>query len=355
MKIKSNVREYEVSYHQEISDCLSQSASAENICTIVDANVYDLYRKQIDQFMNKGQILVIDALESNKSFEKVGEYILKLLEMKVKKTTHLLVIGGGIIQDIGGFIASILFRGIGWSLVPTTLLAQCDSCIGSKTSMNIAKFKNQLGTFYPPAKVLISTEFLKTLKPQDLNSGVCEAMKLAMIEGTGASDTMRASLSKGLTQKSLLQITEQSLKIKKVYIEEDEFDKGRRNLLNYGHTFAHAFESASQYEIPHGIAVGLGIWAANFYSLKMKLINEEQYRLAYSDISPWCRDFILRLTSCSLEEILKSMKTDKKNTVDQIGFILTSGYGKMKREFMSAEDSKELMISFLEEASKLRN
>ena len=353
MKIKSNVREYEVSYHSSFSDCLKVGTLTGSYCIIVDANVYEIYRNELDQHLKSFPILVIDALESNKSFEKVGEYIINLLEMKCKKDTQLLVIGGGILQDIGGFIASILYRGISWTLIPTTVLAQCDSCIGSKTSMNIASFKNQLGTFYPPARVLITTQVLSSLTQQDMNSGVCEAVKLAMIESSEASDIMRSSLKEGLTQKTLLEICDQSLRIKKIFIEEDEFDKGRRNLLNYGHTFAHAFESASKYKIPHGIAVGLGIWAANYFSLKLGMIDNDQYENAVKDISPWCEDFIPTLKHLSLDDIMKSMKTDKKNTVDRIGFILTSGYGKMQRSYMSVDEAKDFMTVFLQELVRL--
>jgi 3-dehydroquinate synthase len=353
MKIKSNVREYEVSYHSSFSDCLKVGTLTGSYCIIVDANVYKIYRNEIDLHLSNFPILVIDALESNKSFEKVGEYIIKLLDMKCKKDTHLFVIGGGILQDIGGFIASILYRGVNWTLVPTTVLAQCDSCIGSKTSMNIASFKNQLGTFYPPSCVLITTQVLSSLTQQDQISGVCEAVKLAMIESLEASDLMRSSLKQGLTQKTFLEICDQSLQIKKKFIEEDEFDKGRRNLLNYGHTFAHAFESASKYEIPHGIAVGLGIWAASYFSLKLGMIENNQYENAVKDISPWCQDFVPALKRLSLDEIMKSIKTDKKNTVDRIGFILTSGYGKMQRSYMPVDEAKVFMTDFLQELGRL--
>lgn len=346
MVIKSSVRNYEVFFHSEFAACLEQVAQIAGTVTLVDAKVYELYQPVIDAKV-RGPLIKITALEENKTFEKVGDYILDVLAAGCKKNSHLVVIGGGILQDIGGFIASILFRGIEWTLIPTTVLAQCDSCIGSKTSMNIAKYKNQLGTFYPPRNVLISSSVLKTLTPGDVLSGACEAIKLAMIEGPAAMQQMKEALAGGLTQPAFEKITRQSLEIKKVYIEEDEYDRGRRNLLNYGHTFGHAFESVSKYEIPHGIAVGLGMEAANFFSWKRGLITESQYVEARDDLKPWCGEHRRRLSAFKADELMGAMKTDKKNTANQIGFILTEGYGKMLRQHLSFEESRMYLEEFL--------
>ncbi len=343
MKIKSKIHEYELCYYPDFSSCLAKVSENENICFLIDDQVHKIYEPVLTPYLKDSQLLKIEALESNKSFEKVGEYIVELLNLKCKKSTTLIVIGGGVLQDIGGFIASILFRGINWKLIPTTVLAQCDSCIGSKTSINIGNFKNQLGTFYPPNEILVTTQVLSTLKESDIKSGICEAIKLAMIEGPEAVHEMNSNLKK----KDLLPIAEQSLNIKKKYIEEDENDKGIRNILNYGHTFGHSFESASNYQIPHGIAVGLGIIAANFFSFKLGMITQKQYQQSVEDISPWCSDYYSELHKISVDQMMNSMKTDKKNTTTQIGFILTSGYGKMQRCYLDLEKSKELLAVFM--------
>jgi len=346
MEIKSSVRNYKVQFAKDFSDSLKEASAIPNAYTIVDANVYRLYKDAITAHI-KGPLLEIVAVEENKTYEKTGEYIRQVLEMGIRKNNQLIVIGGGIVQDIGAFMASILFRGIEYTLIPTTLLAQCDSCIGSKSSMNIANYKNQLGTFYPPTRVLVSASVLDTLTAQDLHSGICEALKLAMIESRAAAVKMGGTLKGGLNSEVLQAAVKQALEIKKVYIEEDEFDKGRRNLLNYGHTFGHAFESKSGYKIPHGIAVGIGMIAANYFSWKQGLIAEQEYREAYDLMNPWTKEFFSELKRLNVDDLIGAMKNDKKSSAGQIGFILTRGFGKMERSFMSFEDSRRLLADWL--------
>lgn len=347
MEIKSSVRNYTVHFANEFAESVKEAAAIPNAFTVVDANVYRLY-KDIITAQIKGPLIEITAVEENKTFEKTGEYIRQLLEMGIRKNNQLVVIGGGIVQDIGAFMASILFRGIEYTLLPTTLLAQCDSCIGSKSSMNIANYKNQLGTFYPPTRVLISASVLGTLVEQDLHSGICEALKLAMIEGRDASKKMDESLKNGLNSEALQVAVRQALEIKKVYIEEDEFDKGRRNLLNYGHTFGHAFESKSGYKIPHGIAVGIGMVAAKYFSWKRGMITEAEFNEARELMNPWVKEFMPELRKLNVDDLIGAMKNDKKSSAGQIGFILTRGFGKMERSFLPVEESRQILKDWLQ-------
>jgi 3-dehydroquinate synthase len=353
MDITSYIRKYKVNFCLTLRDCLEKYSKDENAFALIDSNVYRLYKEEIVNSFHLNNIIIIDALETNKSFERIGEYIVKLLEINFRKNSQLIVVGGGVLQDIGGFISSILYRGVTWSLIPTTLLAQCDSCIGSKTSLNILNFKNQLGTFYPPTEINICTEVIQTLTKEDISSGVCEALKLAMIESEIQVDEMSKSLS--IKDKlSYLNIVKQCLTIKKKYIEEDEMDKGIRNLLNYGHTFGHAFESTSAYIIPHGIAVGIGIIAANYFSYRMNLQLEEDYRRSFNLIIPWVRSHISIVKTLNIDSLLNIMKSDKKNTSNQIGFVLTRGYGKMERIYLNYDSAKELLKEFIFEIEKLK-
>jgi len=346
MEIKSSQRNYKVEFTSEFAQSLKVASAIPNAYTLVDANVFRLYKDLISAHI-KGPMLEIVAIEENKTYEKTGEYIRQLLESGIRKNNQLIVIGGGIVQDIGAFMASILFRGIDYTLLPTTLLAQCDSCIGSKSSMNIANYKNQLGTFYPPTRVLVSASVLETLTTQDMHSGICEALKLAMIEGRMATEKMANALKSGLGGEATQTVVRQALEIKKVYIEEDEFDKGRRNLLNYGHTFGHAFESKSGYKIPHGIAVGIGMVAANYFSWKKDMISEAEYLEVLELMNPWTKDFTSELRKLSVDDLIGAMKNDKKSSSNQIGFILTRGFGKMDRTFMPFEDSRKILSDWM--------
>lgn len=145
---------------------------------IIDARVADLYAVPLASVLAAPSTLRIDATEPNKSLERMPAYVLHLLDHGLRRDCTLVAIGGGIIQDIVCFIAATLMRGLPWTFYPTTLLAQADSCIGSKSSINVGRFKNQLGTFTPPAEIQLSTDVLDTLDEADIRSGLGEIIKV---------------------------------------------------------------------------------------------------------------------------------------------------------------------------------
>src|SRR5581483_3202456 len=188
---------------------------------------------------------------------------------KIRRNHVLVAIGGGIIQDITCFLAATMLRGLPWNFIPTTLLAQADSCIGSKSSINAGEAKNILGTFTPPARVDVSTRFLKTLDERDIRSGIGEMLKVHAIEGPQSFDQIAHDYENILSDDSvMLHYIRRSLDIKKRIIEIDEFDRGPRNVMNYGHSFGHAIESATDFAVPHGIAVTLGMDLANYTAVR---------------------------------------------------------------------------------------
>ena len=224
-------------------------------------------------------VRVIEASEGAKSLDALGPHVEWLLRSGFRRDCLLLVIGGGVLQDLSCFIASTLFRGVGWTLIPTTLLAQCDSCIGSKSSINVGPYKNQMGTFYPPHQVLLAFDVLKSLPPDEIRSGLGEIIKLHLIEGEDAVTRLRPKLAGFEADPKLMrEMVWDSLTIKKRFIEEDEYDKGIRNLLNYGHTFGHAYESATHYAIPHGISVTLGVLTATFFSAELGWVSADYFQ-----------------------------------------------------------------------------
>ncbi len=195
-----------------------------------------------------------------------------MLSSGFRRDCRLLAIGGGVIQDITAFLATILMRGVGWEFIPTTLLAQCDSCIGAKSSINIAAFKNQLGSFHPPRRIHLCTGLLESLGEDAVRSGMGEILKFHLVEGGATWEAVRA-LPPAPSLDVLEGLVWRSLEIKRRYIEADELDTGIRAILNYGHTFGHAFESVSGFAIPHGIAVALGMAAATWISHARGMID----------------------------------------------------------------------------------
>lgn len=322
INIQSHLKTYSVEFFENIDDSFAEEKCEDNVF-IIDSNVFTLYQKQLSNFIASQKFLLIHATEQNKSYEQVNKYIIELIQKDLKKNQTLVVIGGGVIQDISCFIASIYYRGLPWKFYPTTLLAQADSCIGSKSSLNIGNYKNQIGTFYPPNQVKIVAQFLQTLQDDDINSGIGEIIKLALIDSQSTVEKTRELLScKQRNFFMIKQLIQQSLKIKKNFIEADEFDRGIRNVLNYGHTFAHAFEVASEFAIPHGIAVLLGIQAATYVSENLGYIPEN----SYSELRSWTDEFVKSMyqifKTLNLNNIIEAMKTDKKRTGPLTRFIL---------------------------------
>lgn len=195
-----------------------------------------------------------DATEQNKTIFSSLELMDKLSSMGLTKKNKIVIVGGGITQDVGSLCAALYKRGVPWVFFPTTLLSMCDSCIGSKMGVNHNGAKNQIGLFYPPKAVYINTKYLDTLKSSDISSGMGEILKLYQIGGI-----------KFDPNKPLETMIRESLLVKKSIIEYDEFEKTIRQSLNYGHTFGHVIEVISEYTIPHGEAVIWGMLLVNRY------------------------------------------------------------------------------------------
>lgn len=246
---------------------------------IIDARVAELYAIPLANVLKHPSVLLIEAVEPNKSLEKMPAYVEHLVANGVRRDHTLIAIGGGIIQDITCFLAATMLRGIDWHFFPTTLLAQADSCIGSKSSINCGTAKNILGTFTPPKKINVCVDFLDTLDEGDVRSGVGEMIKVHVIDGPSSFDAIAADYPLLFSDKTKMRhYILRSLEIKKGYIERDEMDRGPRNIFNYGHSFGHAIEAATAFAIPHGIAVTIGMDMANFVSWKLGVGSEENYR-----------------------------------------------------------------------------
>lgn len=250
----------------------------------------------------------------------------------------LISIGGGIIQDITGFVASTLYRGLNWVFIPTTLLAQADSCIGSKTSLNYKRFKNLIGTFYPPSEVHIFSKFLQTLEKYDFLSGMGEVAKLHIMGGVDTISSFIVVLPALLRRDdaAILLAIRRSLTVKLSYMEGDEFDTGRRNLLNYGHCFGHALETVSGYAIPHGQAVVVGMLVANRIAVKRGLLSEVAAQRFAEHFLNLLLDFKLELSGYSLAELIAAMRQDKKRVGDGLVMVMVTD----TLEMVKADDVK---------------
>ena len=330
LTIESNIRNYDVIFEKDFN-FLKELCHIKNSIMIIDKNVYELYQ---EHFINidKNNLFLFDAVETNKTFDYVKEIYDFLLLKSVKRNLTIISIGGGITQDITGFVASTLYRGVNWIFVPTTFLAITDSCIGSKTSLNYDKYKNLMGTFYPPSKIHINSDFLKTLKKLDFFSGIGETIKFQLMKETYPKDFKQ--IEKIITnvvqnEHTRLDIIHDNMEIKLGYMKGDEFDLGRRNLLNYGHCFGHALETSSDYYVPHGIAVNIGMIFANLLSEYRGLISSDDSYFINHKILLINIPLKLREEDFNQDILLEAMKNDKKRVGKYLTVVIPDSNFKM--------------------------
>lgn len=331
-KIKSRLGDYGGAF-SEPEDYAARLAAEPNTVFVVDENVWRLHKDSCLKPLQAAKPILLPIKEELKSLESVQMLYDRIVEYAPKKNMRLVSIGGGITQDITGFVASTIYRGIKWTFIPTTLLAQADSCIGGKTSLNYRDYKNLIGTFYPPTDIYISAAFLPTLTPGDYFSGLGEVAKLCIIGGETDAKAFAQAAPKLAARDAhaLLPFLHRSLEIKKGYIEEDEFDSGRRNILNFGHCFGHAIESATDFAVPHGTAVVYGILLANIVARRRGILAKET--------ESFMRDKILfpvlgassPRRAFNPGQVVNGMKKDKKRTGTKLALVMVSeGYNMLR-------------------------
>ncbi len=324
--VQSHNGPYNVHFVDSLGQVLEGLADTHHL--LMDARVAQLYAKPFAKLLSGRSVLTIEPLEKNKSLEMIPSYIAHLLERGVRRRHTLVAIGGGIVQDITAFIASCLLRGVPWVFYPTTLLAQADSCIGSKSSINVGAYKNQVGTFTPPREVWVASQFLDTLPEADIRSGIGEIIKTHILAGWDDVRTLARDYSKLFKDRqTLMSHIVRALEIKKEKIEADEFDQNVRLVMNYGHTFGHAIESATDYKIPHGIAVTLGMDLANFVSMRTELLPPDAYQELHTLMVQNYRGF--EEVPIPRDAFYQALLKDKKNVDHDVTLVLLKGPGQV--------------------------
>ncbi|MBP3924567.1 3-dehydroquinate synthase [bacterium] len=345
--IKSNIKNYNVVFESE-DNFLKELSNLENSIFIVDENVYNLHKGGCLDVLPKERLIILKISEDKKTIQTVCELYEMIMKFAPRKNLNLISIGGGITQDVTGFVASTLYRGVNWIFVPTTLLAQVDSCIGAKTSLNFNHYKNLVGTFYPPSEIHIYPEFLRTLSRGDFYSGVGEMAKLHIMNGE--NDTKAFIEDLPLIDKCdfdvLLKRTRNCLNIKKSYIENDEFDTGRRNLLNYGHCFGHAIESSTDFGISHGQAVVLGMILANKYAKQIGILSAENEKFVREKVLEPI--LVAQIPEIDVEKTIKAMGQDKKNLGKGLALVmLKDNYELVKITDLTEKNAGVILKSYM--------
>ena len=317
---------YEVRIGSGLLDTLgpavAQQTGARRCVLVSGENVFPLYGEPALQSLQEAGLeteeVVFPAGETTKSLECYGKLMNALTEAKLSRSDCLVALGGGVTGDLTGFAAATYQRGIPYVQVPTTLLAAVDSSVGGKTAINLPAAKNQIGAFYQPALVLCDTDTLATLPERELRSGFAEVIKYAVLGDPDLFDTLYQG------DWSMENVIETCVSMKAEIVEEDEQDRGRRRLLNLGHTFGHAIESRSGYRLTHGEAVAVG----------MAMICRAAVRLRQFDAGS--KNVVLQIlqrfglptrTEYAPEELYETLLLDKKIASGKLHLIVPRGIG----------------------------
>ncbi|QLY40444.1 3-dehydroquinate synthase [Hujiaoplasma nucleasis] len=283
LSIHSKLRDYDVIIEQNLIKKIHKYIdNTQRYVIITEDGIPELYIDTLTNQIDKHHVIEFNQGESSKNMDTYLKIIQELNEISFTKTDILIALGGGVVTDITGFVASTYLRGVEYIQIPTTLLAQVDASIGGKTGLNHLNNKNIIGSIYPPSLVLIDPQTLLTLSNRQMNNGMAEVIKCALIDSKELFEIIQ---NKNFFYQ-IEKIIYLSLKTKIKYIELDEFDQHERHVLNFGHTLGHAYESYYKYQkYLHGEAIALGMYQMIFNQPlrnKVKLLLE-QYHLPISD------------------------------------------------------------------------
>lgn len=315
------------------------------ILIVTDKNVEKLYLKNlVDQLKTANfQVFtfVVPAKEKAKSFKYAKKIYNFLCKNNFSRSDCILALGGGVVGDLAGFISSTFLRGIPFVNIPTTLLSQVDSSIGSKTGINTPYGKNLVGSFYSPKLVLIDPSLISTLPPYEISNGFSEIIKYALIKDQNLFLKLK-KLSKNKLFEDLEDIILKCVLIKKELIEKDEFDKNSRMLLNFGHTLGHAIEKLGKFKkYSHGQAVSIGMKMMVESCVKNNILDKS----INSDLQFILNKFSLP-SNCAFDkkEIILASLNDKKFFNNEFNVVLISSIGNSYIQKFTKEDFEKFLI-----------
>jgi 3-dehydroquinate synthase len=300
----------------------------EKICVISDSNVSKLYLEEVKALIGPNTYgYVFEAGERNKNLDTARLIYEFLINNCFDRKSLLIALGGGVTGDLVGFVAATYMRGISYAQAPTTLLAQIDSSVGGKTGVDFLGNKNLIGAFYQPKFVYTNINALKTLDKRQFASGMAEVIKHGLIMGKPYYEFIIENKEKinALDFDILQSLIFKSCEIKKSIVRQDEKESGLREILNFGHTFGHAFETLSGFQLTHGHSVAIGMVCSAYYALQNNYINEDEYAsiiniLKYFGLYGFNNNF-------NEEEIISQMYLDKKTKNNVISIITLKGIG----------------------------
>ncbi|ACF12641.1 3-dehydroquinate synthase [Chloroherpeton thalassium ATCC 35110] len=344
----------------KIGNKFAELGRQKKVVVLYDKNTAGLFEKSISEQLEKDGFifhnLIVPASEASKSFRMAYRLYGEMLEREVDRSWSVVAVGGGVVGDLGGFIAASFMRGVPVVQVPTTLLAMTDSAIGGKVAINHPMGKNMIGFFHEPVLILIDPNYLRTLPNREIFGGLAEVLKYALILDGSFLDFMEDNFQEISTLVSpyIDEAVKRSVNAKvKVVTEDFRETTGLRAILNFGHTFGHSLEKLSNYKaLRHGEAVLVGMACATQLSMKIGNISSEDAERICAMIQkfPYPKRLIKKyFLDVAPETIIENMRSDKKKEGKHIRFALLKRIGNayLHREEIAKED-----IIFAIEAAK---
>ena len=302
---------------------------------VTDDGVPKEYALTVKDLCKDATVMTVKAGEGSKSISTLEKLLFAMSDLGMTRGDCVVAVGGGVVGDLAGFAASVYMRGIDFYNVPTTLLSQVDSSIGGKTAVNLGSVKNSVGSFKQPKAVIVDVDTLKTLPERHLHSGLCEAVKMAATSNKELFEKFEASAEDDIYG-NIEEFVTEALKIKKAVVEVDECEKGLRKILNFGHTFGHAIESANGLSgLYHGECVALGMLAVTDGEVKERLTSVlRKLRLPTEYKSDFNEEFTY-------------LSHDKKCTERGVCVVLCPKIGEHEFKDMTLDEFKNLVVNSL--------
>lgn len=328
----------------KLGEYLLSHGCSEKILVISDENVFGYYGQQVMEILEKSNLqaysFVVSPGENSKCFDVAQEILGYCIDQKLSRKSTIIALGGGVIGDLSGFVASTFMRGIKFIQCPTTILSQSDSSVGGKVGINFKDQKNIVGAFYQPQFVYMALQSLHTLPQREFSAGMAEVIKHGLIYDAEFLNFLEQNETriKELDINTLGQMIRRNCEIKADVVSQDEKELGLRAILNFGHTFGHAVESLMHFELLHGECVGIGMVMALDLSVRLGYISQQEKERGIALIKKFGLPYTV--SGLTAEQIYKQMFYDKKTTYNKIQFVVLEKVG----QALLVKDIHEKMI-----------